>query len=158
LNQKKLGAIVVLIVALIAPIMILAGYVENVLSPWPPHHHNSDLAIQDSCIKENTANLNVSLTILSCTDKATPINAIEMEKVAQSSSLGVIVYVNGTSVNYAASTLFEIQPGDTAVVNMIVPYVSNPYALATLHSTETVGLRVLTDKAMYGFYRDTSGI
>jgi len=153
-----LGAIIVLLVACIAPVMILCGYVENALTPpWYPYH-NSDLAIQDSCIKGNTASLNVSLTMLSCTDKATTINAIEVEKVAQSSSLGVIVYVNGTSVNCAASTLFEIQPGDTAVVNMIVPCVSNPYALATLHSTETVGLRVLTDKAMYGFYRDTSGI
>lgn len=159
MNEKKLGAIIVLIVALIAPVMILAGYVEYALTPpWHPHHHSSELTIQDNCINENVSSLNVSLTIQSYTNKAIPVNAIELGKVAKTSSLGVIVYVNGTNVDCAVSPLFMIQPSDTAVVNMVVPYVSNPYALATLHSAESVSLTVLTDEAMYGVYRDTSGL
>lgn len=150
LNQKKLGAVIVLIVALIAPVMILCGYVENALTPpWHPGHNSESLALQNFSINENAQSLNASLTISNCVDKAKSINTLRLSNITQSNSPGIAVSINGTYIDGAASPLFTVRAGDTAIVNMIVPYTSYPNALSTLDNSEVVGITVLTDQAMY---------
>ena len=46
MNEKKLGAIIVLIVALVAPAMITVGYIGNALNPWHSLQREV-LAVQD---------------------------------------------------------------------------------------------------------------
>jgi hypothetical protein len=147
LNEKKLGAIIVLVVALIAPALILTAYAENGFRPACTIMARESLAIQNPCINGNAASLNVSLAIFAC--ESTPINTIKLSNITQSNSPGVTVSVNGTYVNCAASPLFVIQPNDTAIVNMIVPYTNFCNSLSALHNAGVVGITVLTDQAMY---------
>jgi|GEM_PF-4746493 hypothetical protein len=149
LNEKKLGAIIVLIVALIAPAMILTAYAENGFHPPVTIMQRETIAIQNPCINENAASLNISLTILGFGDESIPIDAVKLSNITESSSPSVAVSVNGTYVNCASSPLFVIQPNDTAIVNMFVPYTSYPFVLSTLHDRKVVGIMVLTGQAMY---------
>lgn len=154
MNQRKLGAIIVLIIALIAPAMILGGYVANALETPLHHHHMESLAITNQQIHETPTNLNTSITILNCGPQTIPVNTVKLGEIAQSGSQGVAVYVNETNVDCATEPLFTIKNGDTAVVNMIIPFRSFPYALSTLHSANVVSITVYTDRAMY--YRESN--
>jgi hypothetical protein len=153
LNEKKLGAVIVLIVALIAPAMILTAYAENGFRPACTIMARETLAIQNLSINENAASINVSLSISAY--EATRINVIKLSNITQSNSHGVAVSVNGTNIDYS-TPLFVIQNGDTATVNMIVPYTNYPNMLSALHSSNVTGITVLTDKAMYYKECDTS--
>lgn len=149
MNDKKLGAIIVLVISSVVPAMILGGYVVNALAPPNLGPVMECLALRNQQISEDPVSLNMSLAILNCGGEAIPVNAVKLGQIAESSSPGVAVYVNGTYVDCATMWLFLIQPGDTAVVNMIVPYAGYPYALSTLHSSRVVSITVLTDKVMY---------
>jgi hypothetical protein len=150
LNEKKLGAIIVLIIASIAPAMILGGYLANALTPPNFGPMMESIAIlQNRQITETPTNLNASFAILNCGGQPNVINSVKLGQIAQSGSPGVALYVNGTGVDCAAVPLFVILQGDTAFVNMIVPYTSFPYALSTLHSEKVVSITVYTDEAMY---------
>jgi hypothetical protein len=107
------------------------------------------LSIVEKQIDENPQSLNASLTICNTGGQAIQVNAVKLGEIAQSGSPGVAVCFNGTYVDCAAAPLFVIQQGDTAVVNMIVPYTSFPYALSMLHSSKVVSITVFTDEAMY---------
>jgi hypothetical protein len=107
------------------------------------------LYIKDRQINEYPACLNASLTISNYGGETIQINAVKLGQIAQSNSIGVAINVNGTGVDCATVPFFRIEPNDTAVVNMIVPYTSYPYALSTLHNAEYVTITVLTDNAMY---------
>jgi hypothetical protein len=152
LNEKKLGAVIVLMVALIAPAMILTVYAENGFRPACTISARAALSIENLSINENAASLNVSLSIFAC--ESTPINTVKLSNITQSNSPGVAVSVNGTYVDCTATPLFVIQSGDTAVVNMIVPYTNYPNMLSALHSANVTSITVLTDKAMY--YKECS--
>lgn len=153
MNQRKLGAIIVLTIALVAPAMILGGYVANALeTPHYHHHHMESLVIKNEQIHENPTNLNTSITILNCGGQDIPVNTVKLGEIAQSGSPGVAISVNGTYVDASAGPIFTIKNGDSAVVNMFVSYTSFPYALSKLHSDSVVSITVSTDRAMY--YRE----
>jgi hypothetical protein len=150
LDEKKIGAIIVIIVALIAPAMILGSYVANALeSPNFEPMMESIAILQNRQITENPTNINASIALLNCGGQPNSINAVKLGQIAQSGSPGVAVCVNGTYVNCAAVPLFVIQQGDTAIVNIVVPYTNYPYALSTLHNLKVVSITVFTDEAMY---------
>jgi hypothetical protein len=150
LNEKKLGVIIVLIIASIAPAMILEGYIANALEPPNFGPMMESIAIlQDRQITENPTNVNASIAILNCGGQPNSINALRLGQIAHSGSPGVAVCVNGTFVDCTAVPLFVIQQGDIAVVNMIVPYTNYPYALSTLHNSKVVSITVVTDEAIY---------
>jgi hypothetical protein len=147
LNEKKLGAIIVLIVALVAPVMILTAYAENGFQPACTISARAALAIENLSINENAASLNVSLSIVAF--ESTPIDTIKFSNITQSNSPGVAVSINGTYVNCAETPLFVIQRDDTAIVTMIVPFTSYPKVLSTIHNAETTSITVVTNEAMY---------
>jgi hypothetical protein len=149
LNEKKIGAIIVLLVASIAPVMILGTLAANALTP-PDYQHNTleDFSIsQNMQVNENPSNLNVSFTLHSEL-RANGVNTIKLNGIAQSGSPGVALTVNGTYVDNAAVPLFEVQRGDCAVVNMIIPFASFPDALSTLHNATVVSVSVYTNQAL----------
>jgi hypothetical protein len=149
LNEKKLGAVIVLLVASIAPAMILEGYIANALEPPDFGPMMECLATVGKQIDENPQSLNTSLVICNTGGQAIQVNAVKLGQIAQRGSPGVAVCFNGTYVDCAVAPLFVIKQGDTAVVNMIVPYTSFPYALSTLHSEKVVSIKLFTDEAMY---------
>jgi hypothetical protein len=153
LNEKKLGAVIVLIVALVAPAMMLTGYVTNALDPWHPGPRPG-LEIRYMSLKENTGNINVSFSIRNYAKEAETINALVVVNVTQNGLFGATVYVNSTSINCAASPLFEIKHDDTVLVSMIIPYVNYPYALSALHNTGIAVLNVHTSGIIY--YKECS--
>jgi hypothetical protein len=153
LNEKKLGAVIVLIVALVAPAMTLTGYVTNALDPWHPGPIPS-LEIRNISLTKNAGNLNVSFSIQNYAEEAEPINALVVVNVTQNGLFGTTVYVNGTSINCAASPLFEIKHDDTILVSMIIPYVNYPYALSALHNAGIAVLNVHTSGIVY--YKECS--
>ena len=149
MNEKKLGAVIVLLVASIAPAMILGRLATNALTP-PNYQHTTteDFAISHNIqINENPTNLNVSFTLHS-EYRANGVNTIKLNGIAQSGSPGIALTVNGTYADNAAAPLFEIQPGDCAVVNMIIPYASFPNALSTLYNATVVSVSVYTNQAL----------
>jgi hypothetical protein len=154
LNEKKLGAIIVLLVVLIAPAMILGSYVVNGLEPPNFGPMIECLALKNQQINETPTGLNASLAMYNTGGQAIQVNSVKLGQIAQSGSPGVAVSVNGTYVDCTGSPLFIIQLDDTAAVNMIVPYTSYPYALSTLHNAQYVTITVLTDNARY--YREYS--
>lgn len=148
MNEKKLGAIIVLLIASIAPCMILGGYVANALEP-PHHGHPPGLAISNQCLTKNVANLNFSCTI---TNEATEPDSVNQIKIVMgnNSFTALTVYVNGTVIDSAKKPLFTIQAGDNASVNVLVPFVSNPYALSALQNNGNVSaIHVTTSKVLY---------
>jgi hypothetical protein len=149
LNGKKLGAVIVLLVASIAPALILGGYVANALEPPDFGPMIECLALKNQQINENPQSLNTSLTIYNTGGQTINVNTVKLGQICQSGSPGVAVSVNGTYVDCTAAPLFVIKIDDTAVVNVIVPYTSFPYALSTLHSAKIVSITVVTDEAMY---------
>jgi hypothetical protein len=158
LNERKLGAIIILIMALIAPAMILTAYAENGFHPNTTiHMHRETMTLQKPQVKEDIASINTTLAIYNSEDRSNPINTMKLGQIAQSSSAGVAVCVNGTYVNCTVSPLFVIRAGDTAVVNMIVPYKSFPNALSMLHSANVTSVTVLTNQAMYYVECSSSG-
>lgn len=159
LNEKKLGAIIVLLVASIAPAMILGGLVANALTPPQTCRPcEESLAVRHLQIHETPTNLNASLIISSCTDRAMAINVLRLSNITQSDSPGIAVSINGTYIDCTASPLFTVGAGDTAIVNMIVPYTSCPYALSMLRNANVISITVLTKQAMYYNECDTSGL
>jgi hypothetical protein len=149
LNEKKLGAVIVLLVASIAPAFIIGGYVANALEPPDFGPMMECLAIKNQQINENPQSLNASLTIYNTGGQAINVNEVKLGQICQSGSPGVTVCVNGTYVDCTTAPLFVIQQDNTAIINMIIPYTSFPYALSTLHSREIVSITVITDEAMY---------
>jgi hypothetical protein len=145
LNEKKLGAIIVLAVALVAPAMITVGYVGNALNPWHSLQREI-LALQDGYVKENASSLNVSFTLRSFTDEVTPINKLDVVNIKNQYCN---IYVNGSSIDCNASPLYKLQAGDTAQINVIVLYVNNPYALSTLHNAGCAVVYVFTGNVIY---------
>jgi hypothetical protein len=157
LNEKKLGAIIVLLIASIAPALILEGYMANAFEPPDFGPMMECLSIKNQKINESPQSLNASLTIYNTCGQIININAVKLGQICQSGSPGVEVYVNGTYVDCKTVPLFVIQQDNTAIVNMIVPYTNYPYALSTLHSTEIVSITVITDEAMYYVECSSSG-
>lgn len=149
LNEKKLGAVIVLLIASIAPAMALSSYVAYALTPPNYEPIMESLAIRNQQIIENPTNLNMSISALNCGGQSIPVKAIKLGQIAESCSPGVAVSVNGTHVDCTASPLFVIHPGDTAIVNMILLYTSYPHALSTLHNAKAVSITVQTDEAMF---------
>ncbi len=149
MNEKKLGAIIVLLIACVAPAMILGGYVANALDSPQHHGHPPGLAISDRYLTKNTANLNFSCTISNQAKDATPINQLKMV-MDNKEFTSLTVYVNGSLIDCASKPLFSIQSGDNACVSALVPYVSNPYALSALQNNGNMSaFYVITLQAMY---------
>ncbi len=148
-QQKKIGAVVVLVLASILAALMLAGYIANAANPPYMGPHPISLALENRCVTENTTCLNVSYALLSCTDKALEIDELKIVNMTQKGASGLTVYVNGTSIDCKGSPLFVVEPGDTAMVNLIVAYASNPSALSMLHSVGYVEVQVFTPQVLY---------
>jgi len=148
LNEKKLGAIIVLLIASIAPSMILGGYVANAIEP-AHHGHPPGLAITDRCLTKNTANLNFTCTISNYASEANPINQLIIV-MGNNQFNSLTVYVNGTIIDSVNTPLFTIQPRDNARVCVLVPYINNPYALSALQNNGNMSaIHVTTPEVLY---------
>lgn len=149
LNEKKLGAIIVLLIASVAPAMILGGYVANAVTP-SHHGHPPGLVITNRCLIINTANLNASYAIWNLAENTDFIDQLKIV-IGNTELTSFKIYVNESLIDCTNKPLFTIQPKDTAQVNIIVPYVSNPYALSALQDNGNVTeVRIYTPKVFYG--------
>ena len=82
----------------------------------------------------------------SFTDEVTPIDKLDVVNIENQHC---IIYINGTSINSNNSPVYRLRAGDTAQVNVIVSYVSNPYALSTLHNAGCAVVHVYTGDIIY---------
>jgi hypothetical protein len=154
LNNKKLGAGVMLVFVCLLLSIGVAGYINNALATPNMGPVFEDLFLINPSAFETPASLNVSVDILSGTGDPLPINQINITATARSTGYcgGCTVYANGSAIDCTATPLFIIKPGDTAHVDVVVLLKDNTQLSGKLHEVKTVEVQVATPHAR--FYRE----
>ena len=105
------------------------------------------LSIVNCHIVKNAGYLNASMTIVSTTDRTTKINELKISNFTLTELPGITVYINGTTVNYAAPPIYVLEKGDAALVNMVFPCINSLVFRA--QDEGYVSMVVLTPQAIY---------
>lgn len=148
MDNRRKASIVVFIMAALLCAMMLTGYICGaVYQPSLGHYNEESLSLNNCSIVENAGSLNASLTIIGTTDIPTTINELKISNFTLTELPGVTVYLNGTTMNYAAAPFYILEKGDTILVNMIFPCINSIVSRA--QDVGYVSMQVLTSQATY---------
>jgi hypothetical protein len=124
-----------------------AGYLSS-HDPTKDPQGVAALFICNSSVIKNAVNLNCSFTLKNADGIAIEINEFRINDLTLDEFSRPILYANGTSINYWEPSLFDIKPGDTIRVNIIIPYENNSFILSVLKNNP-FEIQVGTPEAQY---------